>query len=71
MKKNFSIHHYLFNWELESELIQNHREFLSWPLVYFLNNNKSKDAYVGETTDVINRLKTHSKRPTENKHLRL
>ena len=67
MKKNFSIHHYRFNPELESELIQNHREFLSWPLVYFLNDNKSKDAYVGETTDVINRLKTHSKHEQKSK----
>lgn len=67
MKKNFSIHHYRFNSELESELIQNHREFLSWPLVYFLNDNQSKDAYVGETTDVINRLKTHSKHEQKSK----
>ena len=67
MKKNFAIHHYRFNSGLESELIQNHREFLSWPLVYFLNDNKSKDAYVGETTDVINRLKTHSKHEQKRK----
>ncbi|WP_430406347.1 DNA/RNA helicase domain-containing protein [Fluviicola sp.] len=61
MKHNFTICHYNFNSELESEIIHNHREFLSWPLVYFLNDKVSKDAYVGETTDVLKRLSTHSK----------
>ncbi len=67
MKRNFTIHHYEFNSKIETELIQNHREFLSWPIVYFLNNNKSYEAYVGETTDVINRLNTHSKNEQKQK----
>jgi uncharacterized protein len=61
MKHQFTIRHYQFNSELESEIIHNHREFLSWPLVYFLNDQISKQAYVGETTDVLSRIKTHSK----------
>lgn len=58
---NFSIQQYPFDHTLESNIIENHRDFLNWPLVYFLEENKTKEAYVGETTDVINRLKTHSK----------
>lgn len=58
---NFSIRQYPFDNNLESEIIDNHRDFLNWPLVYFLEENKTKEAYVGETTDVLNRLKTHSK----------
>lgn len=61
MKGSFSIHQYDFKNSMESEIIQNHRDFLNWPLVYFLNDPITKSAYVGETTDVINRLKTHSK----------
>lgn len=68
MKKNFTIHQYDFRNNLEAELIQNHRDFLYWPIVYFLNNDKSFEAYVGETTDVINRLKTHSKNNEKQKN---
>ncbi len=58
---NFSIRQYPFDNNLESEIIDNHRDFLNWPLVYFLEENKTKEAYVGETTDVLSRLKAHSK----------
>lgn len=57
---NFSIKQYSFDNTLESYLLQNHREFLNWPLVYFLEDDKTMEAYVGETTDVLARLKTHS-----------
>lgn len=59
--KSFTITNYQFDDLLEKKIINNHRDYLSWPLVYFLNNESSKDAYVGETTDVLNRMKTHSK----------
>ncbi|WP_326983931.1 DNA/RNA helicase domain-containing protein [Chryseobacterium sp. MYb264] len=58
---SFSIQQYPFDNNLESEIIENHHQFLNWPLVYFLEENTTKEAYVGETTDVLNRLKTHSK----------
>lgn len=63
---NFSIHQYAFDKDIESNIFTNHLDYLNWPLVYFLEEKKAKnqlicDAYVGETTDVINRLKTHSK----------
>lgn len=57
---SFNIQQYPINQSLESSLIERHREYLNWPLVYFLEEKK-KEAYVGETTDVLARLKTHSK----------
>jgi predicted GIY-YIG superfamily endonuclease len=68
MSKKFTIHRYDFKSEIESELIQHHRDFLTWPIVYFLNNKQSSEAYVGETTDVVNRLKTHSKNNQKQKN---
>ncbi len=59
---DFSIHQYPLDSNLETQLITNHNDFLNWPLVYFLEEkNNTKEAYVGETTDVLTRLKTHSK----------
>ncbi|GEM_PF-2380087 len=40
-------------------LLQQQRDYLSWPIVYFLQNKK--DAYVGESTDVVTRMKAHLK----------
>ncbi len=61
MKNRFSISRYNFDANLEREIIENHRDYLSWPLVYFLNNHQTRYAYVGETTDVVKRMKAHSK----------
>jgi len=71
MQKDFTIYHYDFNSNIETELIENHRDFLSWPIVYFLYNNKSQEAYVGETTDVIKRLNTHSKNDQKQKNTKV
>ena len=57
----FSIKQYPLDNQIENRLISNNREFLNWPLVYFLEKQGAKEAYVGETTDVIQRLKTHIK----------
>lgn len=65
MKNRFSISRYNFDANLEREIIENHRDYLSWPLVYFLDDQQTKHAYVGETTDVLKRMKAHSK--TQNK----
>jgi DUF2075 family protein/SOS-response transcriptional repressor LexA/predicted GIY-YIG superfamily endonuclease len=63
---NFSIHQYSFDQDIENNILLNHQDFLNWPLVYFLEEKNAKnqlirDAYVGETTDVVNRLKAHGK----------
>src|SRR5690606_16646360 len=48
---------YPFNKKLEATLLEEQRDFLSWPIVYFLRNRK--EAYVGETTDMVSRMKDH------------
>lgn len=61
MTKKFTINHYNFDSDIEKRIYENHRDYLAFPMVYFINDNKQKDAYVGETTDVVNRMKTHLK----------
>ncbi len=68
MEAKFEISEYPFNADLESAIIENHREFLAWPLVYLLRNDRVLEAYIGETTDVINRLKAHSKNAQKQKN---
>lgn len=36
-----------------------------WPLVYFLQNQSQKVAYVGESTNALNRLRTHLATPAK------
>ena len=47
--------------------LDNHYANNLWPIVYLLNDEIVKEAYVGETTDAINRLKTHLKNNIKNK----
>lgn len=68
MKAKFEISEYPFNVDVESAIIENHREFLAWPLVYLLRNDRILEAYIGETTDVINRLKAHYKNEQKQKN---
>ena len=65
--KDFKIRQYDFDSDLEKNIFDNERDYLSWPIVYFLNDEDTKDAYVGETTDVISRMKSHSKSEKKNK----
>lgn len=67
MSKRFKISQYPFDEQLEYTLLNQQQDFLSWPIVYFLQNEKFKEAYIGETTDMISRLKTHLK--TEEKQI--
>lgn len=61
MSKTFKIVQYPFDSQLESTLLDKQRDYLSWPMVYLLENDKISEAYVGETTDVVSRMKTHLK----------
>ncbi|WP_400260908.1 DNA/RNA helicase domain-containing protein [Sphingobacterium sp. SG20118] len=59
MAKPFQIIPYPFDSQLELTLLQQQRDYLSWPIVYFLQDKK--EAYVGETTDMVTRMKAHLK----------
>lgn len=50
-----------FNKESISKLPRNRYSEDLWPLVYILSDGKKKQAYVGETTDVISRMGQHLK----------
>ncbi|WP_136483057.1 DNA/RNA helicase domain-containing protein [Cognatitamlana onchidii] len=49
------------------EALDNHYANNLWPIVYLLSDEIIKEAYVGETTDATNRLKTHLKNNKKNK----
>lgn len=57
MPKDFIIEKYPFDSHLEYTLLENQRDYLAWPVVYFLQDKK--EGYVGETTDMLTRMKTH------------
>ncbi|AZA84426.1 hypothetical protein C1637_06175 [Chryseobacterium lactis] len=61
MKKFTITEEYSFDSLIETKITSNHKDYLSWPIVYFLKNKKTKSAYVGETTDVLTRISTHLK----------
>ena len=60
-KKIYSVKSFNFDTTTELSIRNNYKDYLNWPIVYLLDNKTSKEAYIGETTDVVTRLKTHSK----------
>lgn len=63
MKNKYSIVEYPFDDQLELKLLAKEGDYLTWPIVYFLQNSLIKEAYVGETTDMVSRMKAHLKTP--------
>lgn len=59
MSKEFVIEQYPFDGHLEHTLLDRQRDYLAWPVVYFLQDKK--EGYVGETTDMVTRMKAHLK----------
>lgn len=60
-KHLLEIREYDFTDEMFDDIKENHFVKSLWPLVYILSDDSSKQAYVGETTDALSRLKTHLK----------
>jgi|GEM_PF-186922 len=63
VEQPFKINRYDFNVKT-IELIKSSNEYFEknlWPLVYILKDEQKKLAYVGETTDTIERMKAHLK----------
>lgn len=56
-KSKFTISSFECNHDLETNVRLLHSNFLNWPLLYFLKDDIKREAYIGETTDVITRLK--------------
>lgn len=55
------VNRYLFSKEALADIQENAYAETNWPLVYILSDDRSKKAYVGETTDTLTRLTTHLK----------
>lgn len=55
------VHRYPFSKAALADIQYNACAGTNWPLVYILSDGKSKQAYVGETTDTLTRLSTHLK----------
>ncbi|MBK6267332.1 DUF2075 domain-containing protein [Marivirga sp. S37H4] len=53
------LNRYPFSKNALSEIAENKWVKSQWPLVYLIKNDKSKLAYVGETTNAFNRIKNH------------
>ena len=58
---DFEVNSYDFNPDLFQEFQTSHFAKDLWPLVYILSDGKTKEAYVGETTDAYSRMSSHLK----------
>lgn len=58
---------YPFNKESLGKIEQNPWVKNQWPLVYFIQNEKDKIAYVGESTNALSRIKNHLGNPKRSK----
>ncbi|MFD1550746.1 hypothetical protein DNU06_05910 [Putridiphycobacter roseus] len=60
-ESNLAVKRYNFDSQIFDEFNSLHYAKDLWPLVYILSDDKSKEAYVGETTDAYSRMKSHLK----------
>jgi DUF2075 family protein len=68
MSTNFALsidvsNQYDFHKDSLNSISQNPWVQNQWPLVYFIQNNEKKIAYVGESTNALNRIKNHLGNP--------
>ncbi|MGB5819845.1 MAG: DNA/RNA helicase domain-containing protein [Saonia sp.] len=61
LKNQFVIRDYEFSSNLFEEFNNNHFAKDLWPVVYILSEEKTKEAYIGETTDMYARMNAHLK----------
>lgn len=63
----FSIKKFDFDSNLVDEFNNIHYAKDLWPIVYILSDGNVNEAYVGETTDVYSRMKSHLKNDSKNR----
>jgi len=56
---SLQINKYSFSKDGSKKFTQNNHMKDSWPIVYVIKDDKKKEAYVGESTYAINRMKSH------------
>lgn len=70
-KKPFEIHPYQFTKAVFGEFQKLNYARNLWPVVYILSDERIKEAYVGETTDAMERIASHLDNTQKNKLTRL
>lgn len=61
--RSVQINKYSFSKEGSKEYVLNTYMKNAWPIVYIIKNDQMKEAYVGESTNAINRMKNHLANP--------
>ncbi|TNF48599.1 MAG: DUF2075 domain-containing protein [Bacteroidetes bacterium] len=56
---SLTINSYEFSNRGSAEYVMNQYMANSWPVVYIIKNDKINEAYIGESTNAINRMKNH------------
>tara|TARA_B100000809_G_scaffold264200_1_gene319393 strand:- start:467 stop:2662 length:2196 start_codon:yes stop_codon:yes gene_type:complete len=64
---NLAVKRYDFDSQIFDEFNSLHYAKDLWPLVYILSDEKSKEVYVGETSDAYSRIKSHLKNDKKKK----
>lgn len=59
IRSAFKIEKYEFSSGGLSDIQRNHFAINQWPVVYVLNGGKKKQAYIGESTNIVSRISTH------------
>lgn len=59
MSSLFSIQRYPFNGQLLNTIDSNYYLKDNWPVIYILSNERTRQLYVGETSDFYTRMTTH------------
>lgn len=68
MKGNLAFKIETYDFDINNiDTIENYYVNNLWPVIYVLSDESIKQAYIGETTDAINRLRTHLKNDLKNK----
>ncbi len=65
--RSVQINKYQFSKAGSAEYVLNKYMNNSWPVVYIIKDDKVGEAYIGESTNAINRMKNHMANPDRNK----
>ena len=65
--RSVQINKYAFSKAGSAEYVLNTYMNNSWPIVYIIKDDKLAEAYIGESTNAINRMKNHLANEDRNK----
>jgi predicted GIY-YIG superfamily endonuclease len=71
LDNSLEIHEYDFNRNVAQSLQNNYSVINNYPVVYMLSDERDKEMYIGETTNVNERMLTHLERDVKNRPSKL